>query len=143
MGFVFPPHVPEDHRQVLFANLGPEYGAEEEQRKVELWLSVAVDECVSCAQRLVWLLAKDVGAVVALARVFKLLVTFEPPPEEHSGQLLEVTRLMSVEDRAEMVVDIANDFSAKRGGPHLGHGPECEDCAARRGRWKDVERRVA
>lgn len=127
---------------MLFVRLGPEYGTEEEQQKVELWLSVALDECMPCAQRLVWRLAKDVGAVVALAKIFKLLVTFKPPPAENSERLLEVTRLMSVEDRAETVVDIANDFSSKRGGPHLGHGPDCEDCAERGDRWKLVERRV-
>jgi len=143
MGFVFPPHVPEDHRQTLFANLGPEYGTEEEQQRVELWLSVSLDECMSCAQRLVWRLAKDVGAVVALARVFKLMVTSQPPPEDTRAQLTEIARLASVEDRAEMVVDIANDFSAQRGGPHAGHGPECEDCAERQRRWNGTERRAA
>lgn len=98
----------------VFGSVGPEYGSEEEQRKVELWLSVAVDECVGCSQRLVWLLAKDVGAVVSLGKVVKLLFTSEPPPEGAHEELTEFLQWSSVGDRAELVVEIANDFIARR-----------------------------
>jgi hypothetical protein len=143
MGFVFPPHNPEDHRQTLFANLESRYGTDEEQRKAELWLSVALDDCALCKDRLIWPLAKDVGAVAALAKVFKLLATSEPPPEENDERLLEVTRLTSVADRGDLVVEIANDFAARRGDHRAEHGVECEGCSDRRDRWGVVRRRSA
>jgi len=107
-------HAPEEHRHAVFESLGPEYGSEEEQRKVGLWLSVAADECAGCSQRLVWLLAKDVGAVVSLGKVVKLLFTSAPPPEGAHEELTEFLQWSTVSDRAELVVEIANDFIARR-----------------------------
>lgn len=98
----------------MFGSLGAEYGTVEEQRKVELWLSVASDECIGCSQRLVWLLAKDVGAVASLGKVVKLLFTSEPPPEGAHEEVVELLQWSSVSDRAELVVEIANDFIARR-----------------------------
>lgn len=98
----------------MFEGLGPEYGSVEEQRKVELWLSVAMHECVGCLERLVWLLAKDVGAVVSLGKVVKLLFTSAPPPEGAHEELTEFLRWTSVSERADLVLEIANDFIARR-----------------------------
>jgi hypothetical protein len=107
-------HVPEEHRVQVFAGLGAEYGSVEELEKVELWLSVAAAECTSCCQRLVWLLAKDVGAVAALGKVVKWLFTAAPPPEGAHEELMELLRWSSVGDRADLVVEVANDFVARR-----------------------------
>lgn len=107
-------HVPEEHRVAVFGRLGPEYGSEDEQWKVELWLSVAADECTGCAQRLVWPLAKDVGAVVSLGKTVKWLFTGEPPPDGAHEELTEFLQWTSVDDRAGLLVEIAMDFIARR-----------------------------
>lgn len=98
----------------VFEGLGAEYGSVKELERVELWLSVAAAECTPCCQRLVWHLAKDVGAVAALGKVVKWLFTSAPPPEGAHEELMELLQWSSVEDRADLVVEVANDFILRR-----------------------------